>query len=224
VHIETGLHHSCALLDTGDVKCWGQAEQGQLGLGIANKIGLDNSPSSVGPINLGGKVIQLSSGDKHNCALLENDVVRCWGSNEEEQLGTGDSNHLGDDETPADLGDLDLGGAATQVALGGSHACVILETGAVRCWGLNVLGSLGYGLEGNQAIGNNETPADLGDIDLGGNAVQVSAGVFHTCALLDAGGVKCWGSNSDGELGYSNDSDLGDSDREIPVDSAIKLF
>jgi alpha-tubulin suppressor-like RCC1 family protein len=224
IQLVAGVGFTCALLDTGAVRCWGTNFNGELGYGNTNLIGDDETPATAGDIDLGGIAVQLTAGDSYTCAILETGAIRCWGGGGFGALGYGNTNNIGDDETPASAGDVPVGGKVTQVSAQAFTTCALLDTGAARCWGFNIFGSLGYGLEGNQLIGDDETPADLGDIDLGGNAVQVSTGVVHTCALLDTGGVKCWGSNSDGELGYGNDSDLGDSDREIPADSAVKLF
>jgi hypothetical protein len=90
--------------------------------------------------------------------------------------------------------------------LGGLHTCVLLESGSVRCWGnadefsLLYGGRLGYG--NSEDIGDDETPASAGDVDVGAPVVSLVAGETHTCALLVGGAVRCWGS---GPLGYGND-------------------
>ena len=109
---------------------------------------------------------------------------------------------VGDDETPASVGDVPVGGSVVQVSGGQSHTCAVLDTGNVRCWGEGLFGRLGYGNENR--IGDNETPASVGDVPVGGSVVQVSAGSVHTCALLETGNVRCWGAAGSGELGYGN--------------------
>ncbi|MDQ6804730.1 MAG: RCC1 domain-containing protein, partial [Actinomycetota bacterium] len=69
---------------------------------------------------------------------------------------------------------------------------------------------LGYG---NTNSTYSQTPAALGPMDLGPGrtATAISAGEKHTCARLDDHGVRCWGYNPSGQLGYCNTSNVGDS-------------
>ena len=71
--ISLGAVHSCAILENGDLKCWGRNDKGRLGTGNDTSL---NIPSA--PINLGGKAIAISLGGSHSCALLENGEVKCW--------------------------------------------------------------------------------------------------------------------------------------------------
>lgn len=103
-----------------------------------------------------------------------------------------------------------LGGTAVQIALGYSHTCALLDTGAVRCWGENAIGQLGYGH--TNPIGDNESPASVGDVQLGGKAVEIAAGYQHTCALLDTGALRCWGEGTFGALGYGDTNAIGDAE------------
>ncbi len=61
-------------------------------------------------------------------------------------------------------------------------------------------------------IGDNEAPATAGDVNVGGLVVQLAAGGYHTCALLEMGAVRCWGQGQYGQLGYSNTNDIGDNE------------
>jgi alpha-tubulin suppressor-like RCC1 family protein len=208
-----GTRHTCVLLDTGAVRCWGMGWYGRLGYGNTNFIGDNESPMTAGDVDVGGRVVQLAAGDLHTCALLETGAVRCWGAGWAGRLGYGNSNHIGDDETPATAGDVDVGGHVVQLAAGEYHTCALLETGAVRCWGSSWYGQLGYG--GRWNIGDDETPATAGDVDVGGRVVQLAAGGGHTCALLETGTVRCWGVGLDGQLGYGNKRWIGDD--EVPA-------
>lgn len=209
--IAVGIDHTCALLESGGVKCWGEGSSGQLGYGNRQDIGDDEEPSSVGEVELGEPAQQLVVGDRFSCALLESGDVRCWGFAAFGRLGhpvqDGDEpENIGDDETPDSFEPLDLGGPATQLSAGLAHACALLESKEVVCWGLGATGRLGYGNSDN--IGDNEDPAQAGVVQLGGPASFVAAGESHTCAILEevvgtsTVGVKCWGSASSGELGY----------------------
>ncbi len=210
VSVVSGGTHSCALLDSGAVRCWGNGAFGQLGYGNTDIVGDDEVPASAGDVDVGGNVIQLSAGDRHTCALLDTGGVRCWGSGASGRLGYFGTENLGDDETPASRGDVDLGGPAVQIAAGATHTCALLLGGAVRCWGNGALGALGYA--DTNSIGDDEFPAEAGDISVEGHVVHVAAGGERTCALLSTGSVRCWGLGTDGRLGYGNTSTVGDDE------------
>jgi Regulator of chromosome condensation (RCC1) repeat len=124
-------------------------------------------------------------------------------------LGYGNEITIGDNETPASAGDIDVGGMAVSITAGQFHTCALLDTGAVRCWGSSFSdGALGYG--NINTIGDNETPASAGDVPLGGVAVSITVGAGHTCALLDTSAVRCWGYG--GPLGYGNINTIGDNE------------
>lgn len=211
VQIAAGVNHTCALLDTGNVRCWGNGVA--LGYGNFETIGDDEVPASAGDVNVGGIVEKITAGDHHTCALLDTGAVRCWGSGFFGQLGYGNTRTVGVSEDPASAGDVDLGGSAKEISAGQFHTCAVLDTGAVRCWGLGDLGQLGYG--NTEIIGDDEVPASAGDVNVGGTVVQISANENHTCALLDTGNVRCWGSSSFGQLGYGNTETIGDD--EVPA-------
>ena len=97
-----------------------------------------------------------------------------------------------------------------ELSLGQTHSCFRSAGGNVRCWGWGVGGRLGYGNEID--IGDDETPASAGDVNVGGTVVQISAGSEHTCALLNTGKVRCWGYGTYGQLGYGNVTDIGDDE------------
>src|SRR5690606_4522223 len=118
---------------------------------------------------------------------------------------------IGDNEVPASAGDVNVGGTVVQISAGGVHTCALLDTGSVRCWGSGSLGQIGYG-NTNPRIGDNEVPASAGDVNVGGNVEQIVAGGFHTCALLDAGNVRCWGQGELGQLGYGNTERVGNNE------------
>lgn len=234
VAITAGGFHTCALTRTGTVRCWGSSETGQLGYGNTINIGDDETPALAGDvpvllaseINAGITVTQISAGNLHTCALLSTGSVRCWGQGISGQLGYGNTQTIGDDETPASEGDVPVllaseineGITVTQISAGGHHTCAILSTGNMRCWGRGGDGELGYGDTFN--IGDNEIPALKGDvpvllpseIDAGITITQISAGGNHTCALLSSGRARCWGRGNKGELGYGDTEKVGDDE------------
>ena len=210
VQIATAASHSCALLSTGNVRCWGSSYNGFIGYGNLVDVGEYITPAQVGDVNVGGPVKQLALGETHTCALLTNGKVRCWGENDYGQLGYGHTHNIGDDETPASAGDVDVGGEVQQIAVGGAHTCALLTSGAVRCWGIGTSGQLGYG--NLRSIGDDETPASAGSVDVGAPVRQISLGSGHTCVVTTSGGVRCWGTGDSGALGYGNIRTLGDDE------------
>lgn len=223
IQLALGDNHTCALLEGGDVRCWGSAEH--LGVPGQEDIGDDEAARDGELVDVGGHVTQITAGRLHTCALLTTGKVRCWGINPFGQLGYADTEAIGDDESPASAGDVDIGAPVVQVVAGGDHTCALLYDGAVRCWGTGYMGSLGYGNE--ETIGDDESPADAGDVFVGGTVVQLALGFFHTCALLDRGAVRCWGGNVSGQLGYGDpEHPIGDDESpasagDIPVGGKV---
>lgn len=208
--IAAGKYNTCAILEDRSLRCWGWNAQGQLGLGHTRDVGDDEIPASVDPIDVGGEVAQVSVGRRHMCAVLDDGRVRCWGWNNHGQLGLGNTDNIGDDETPASVAPVDLSGPAEQVACGSLHSCALLEDGKIQCWGDNKFGQLGYGHD--HAVGDKAPPKSVGTVYLGEPATAVVAGSYHTCALLDSGQVRCWGYNDQGQLGYGHTNLIGDDE------------
>jgi alpha-tubulin suppressor-like RCC1 family protein len=100
-----GYAHTCALLSTGGVKCWGYNNEGQLG--YSNTTGLSEPPAST--VNLGGtSAYAISVGGNHTCALLITGKARCWGYNGNGELGYGHTHNVGDNEPPFWAGDIEV--------------------------------------------------------------------------------------------------------------------
>ncbi|KAJ1470783.1 regulator of chromosome condensation 1/beta-lactamase-inhibitor protein II, partial [Baffinella frigidus] len=223
------------------IKCWGYNGYGQLGLGDASSRGDDpnelgtNLPSvDLGAGKTPGAVI---TGYQHACAILDDATVKCWGGNDEGQLGLGDLSNRGDDsnEMGTNLPSVDLGAGRKVKALsaGMRHTCALLDDATIKCWGYNGYGQLGLGDASNRGddpyaeMGTNLTSVDLGP---GRTAVAVVAGSWHTCALLEDASIKCWGLNEMGQLGlrgvvvYGDVEDRGDNPYEMGTNlSSIDL-
>ena len=221
--ISVGSTHTCALLDSKEVRCWGSAAAGVLGQGDSGDIGDNESPADFAPIDVGGDVQEIAAGGSHTCALLVGGAVRCWGNHF--ALGNPDiGENIGDDEAPSSVEPVPIGVAATQIVAGSQMTCVLLESGSVRCWGdvsAAEVGALGYGSE--LAVGDDETPQQAGTIMIGRAVEYLSSGGSsrkHSCAMLVSGDVRCWGRNADGDLGLGHTDDIGDDetpDSEEPV-------
>ncbi len=221
--ISAGAVHTCALLDDAGVRCWGFGGDGRLGYANINIVGDDETPATVGPVSVGGPVKAITAGRGHSCAILTDGSLRCWGFGFDGRLGYGNTNSIGDDEIPGAVGPVRLGTGrtATAITAGDAHTCAVLDDASVRCWGFGGNGQLPNG--NTISIGDDETPDTVNPARLGaGRTVRaISAGDFHTCALLDNGAVRCWGFGGNGRLGYGNTDSIGDDetpDAVGPVD------
>jgi alpha-tubulin suppressor-like RCC1 family protein len=157
----------------------------------------------------------------HTCAVLDDASVKCWGYNHKGQLGQGSTSNLGDggSEMGDNLAAIDLGSgrSATAISAGEYHTCALLDNSSVKCWGSNPYGELGQGNSDHLGNGGGEMGDNLAPIDLGSGrtATAISAGRWHTCALLDDASVKCWGASDSGELGQGNTTYLGNGSGEM---------
>lgn len=215
VAVSAGESHTCALLVGGSVRCWGSGANGRLGYGNTRNVGdsPESSISAVGDVPIGGKATAISAGGAHTCALLTGGSVRCWGLGGDGQLGHGSRTAIGHSPVAqiAHAGDVPLGGRARAIATGSYHSCAVLTGGDLRCWGNGGYGQLGYNSYRNVGDTPSTTIINAGDVPVGGQVVGVAAGQFHTCALLESGSLRCWGSNVAGELGYNHTVSVGDS-------------
>jgi alpha-tubulin suppressor-like RCC1 family protein len=225
--VAAGLVHTCAILDTGQVKCWGNNGQGQLGLGLSPLEIRGDDPGEMGDalpaVDLGNgrTATAITAGEAHTCALLDDGNVTCWGDNFAGQLGIGTTDDRGDgpNEMGGALPDVDLGPGRTAlvIAAGARHTCAILDNGLIKCWGDNASGQLGIGTTANRG----DAPGEMGDalptVDLGGamTASALTAGNLHTCALLDDITIKCWGSGAYGQIGIGSTTTRGDQAGEM---------
>ncbi|KAJ1473409.1 regulator of chromosome condensation 1/beta-lactamase-inhibitor protein II [Baffinella frigidus] len=99
-------------------------------------------------LGTGRIALSVSSGNDHTCALLDGATVKCWGSNNNGQLGYGDKLDRGDDNTNemgARLPAVDLGAGRTALSITATyrHTCALLDDATVKCWGSNDYGQLG---------------------------------------------------------------------------------
>ena len=219
--LAVGQNHTCALLDNGYVKCWGENLYGQLGLGDVNDRGdvAGEMGDKLPFVNLGTNrtARSLVAGAGHTCAILDNGTAKCWGENDEGELGLGDVNFRGDGA--GEMGDslpvVDLGTNRTARSMTGgrSHTCAILDNGTLKCWGRNTTGALGLEDAAHRGDGANEMGDNLPAVNLGTNrtARSLASGAHHNCAILDNGTAKCWGYNQNGQLGQGNTSQRGTS-------------
>lgn len=182
--LAAGDYHTCALTAADGVKCWGFNASGQLGDGT-----MIDRHTPVDVVGLASGVTALAGGGFHTCALTTGGGAKCWGRNDSGQVGDGTTAYR---VTPADV--VGLADGVTALTAGYWHTCALAMTGGVRCWGNNIYGNLGDGTTTSQV-----TPVEV--VGLASGMAALAAGNNHTCALTRAGGAKCWGSNSSGQLG-----------------------
>jgi len=191
IYVNPGMEHTCALLADGTVDCWGTNYVGQLGNGFVGAF--SEVPRPVPGITT---AVGAAVGGFHNCAILADQSVKCWGRNQDGQIGNGDNTtDVGSPQTVIGLGPI------TGLAGGGYHNCAIKPDTTLRCWGRNTRGQLGDGSSAAFA----STPVTVSGLT---NVIAVTGGLYHTCALLQDRTVQCWGENQDGQIGttlaYSN--------------------
>jgi alpha-tubulin suppressor-like RCC1 family protein len=191
--LSVGGQTICFLKLDGTAACWGANNYGQLGDGTTTDRVADESvlPENVPAAVLGlTGAVALSISGQHTCAVKTGGTVVCWGLNMDGQLGDGSNVNK---PTPSTITGLT---GVVAVAAGHFHTCALNAAGTVACWGNNYYGQLGDGSAGITSYKN--TPVTVANLT---DAVALSAGSYHTCALKADGSVNCWGENSYGQLG-----------------------
>jgi alpha-tubulin suppressor-like RCC1 family protein len=185
VDIALGAGHTCALTVAGGVSCWGDNVAGQLGNGTT-----DGSEIPIPVSGLASGVMAIASGQDHSCALTTVGGVVCWGRGSYGQLGTGFGTNS---SVPVAVSG--LGNGVSAIAAGYNHTCALTDGGGVLCWGFNSVGQLGDGTSQNTG----SLPVHVSGLTSG--IAAIAAGSRHTCALTLDGELKCWGDDSEGQLG-----------------------
>jgi alpha-tubulin suppressor-like RCC1 family protein len=199
----------CALLDSGGVDCWGFGNEGQLGNGTFYTTGTEGSATPVPVQGVGGSgtlsgVESLTGSNQGYCAVLDSGGVDCWGNGYGGQLGNGTFYTTGTEGSATPVQVEGVGGSGTLngvLSLSGVHEtwCAVLDSGGVDCWGYDSWGDLGNG-----SFNESATPVQVeavGGIGTLNGVTFLTVGAGNVCALLNSGGVDCWGYNQDGELG-----------------------
>lgn len=221
-----GYNHTCALLESGRVACWGDNGRGQLGNGSDQP---SFSPVLV-PDVFGA--VEIRANDATTCVRQQTGAVSCWGDNSYGQAipkfepalksaptpwATYDSSGEPPRFTAANVLRVatanDLVAGARRLSLGDRHGCALYEEGRVTCWGDASLGQLGVG-----------PPPDAYQVQtiIGLPAlVEIDSDRAYSCGRTAAGGVWCWGSNDQAQLGSP---EPGPGPRQVPgVTDAVAL-
>jgi alpha-tubulin suppressor-like RCC1 family protein len=233
----------CALLASGAVDCWGAGTQGQLGNatfytpsnndGSAVPVAVDavgGSETLSGVVGLYSDNEYSTSGGGGYCALLTSGAVDCWGAGSSGELGDGTyytpSNNDGS-AVPVAVegvgGSGTLGGVASLSSDNVGGYCALLTSGGVNCWGYGYDGQLGNGTFYTTSDDGSAVPVAVegvgGSGTLGGVA-SLSSSELGYCAQLGSGGVDCWGSGDEGDLGNGNFYSTG---TDFPGGSAVPV-
>jgi alpha-tubulin suppressor-like RCC1 family protein len=204
--VTSGRAHSCALSwfddteDGGDLYCWGDNTEGQIGDG--------STTARPEPVEAAENVRQVAAGADHTCAITEDADVQCWGRNDQGQLGSGATGpSVSTPQAVPGLSDV------IDLAAGGDTTCALDEDGAAWCWGSDGAGQVG---DGGGAAGSPVTsPTAVVMTDVDGEFVQIEVGDRHACAVTREDTAWCWGDDASGQLG--NGSSAGDPSQPVEV-------
>lgn len=212
--IATGGSHTCALADTGSVKCWGENAFGQLGNGGTTASAVPAKALRVSAAQDGGeapkpatlsRATTIATSSTATCVLSEDSSIWCWGSNAFGELGLGAADAAAH-PTPTQIpGSKDF----HMLTAGGNHFCAATWNGEVSCWGSNEQGQAGNGTIGGVAA----SPVKVGGV---AKLKSLTAGANFTCANLETTKVKCWGANDKGQLGSGAAGASSASAVEVP--------
>lgn len=222
--ISLGGYHSCALLNSGEVKCWGYNFMGQLGNNADQYANNGHSSVPVGVLGLESGITQLAAGFNHTCAISAAGALFCWGENSNGQIGNNSKVHV---RTAVKI----IASGVKQVVVGRSHTCAMLTDSSVKCWG-----TYHYGQDLQKSESDSLVPTNIAAFAnvtglvsnayntcavSAGNAIclgrtasghpervnglssvsSIAIGLLHTCATMTDGEIKCFGDNSMGQLG-----------------------
>ena len=208
VSVSLGMDHTCALLDDGSLKCWGNGGDGRLGTGST----IGGATPQLVDLGVGVNAVSVSVGEQHTCAILDNGSLKCWGSGLAGALGLNSELSY---STPQYV-NVGLGRTVTAVSLGDKFTCAILDDGSLKCWGDNTMGQMGVGSNGP----SQKTPQSV-DLGVGRTAISLSLGRSHVCVILDDNSLKCWGRNQYGQLGIGSSSAYHTSPQNVAVGQGI---
>ena len=200
----TGSKSACAITTDGLLYCWGRNDFGELALGSGTVGTTITSPTQVS-LGSGRTVYEANFGNSNGnnkdvlCVILDNFSLQCAGYNSNGQLGTGDTSQKNV------LTSINLGSGVTAKKLnflvvpsdGSMGTCIIDNSNNLRCWGDNTFGKLGTG---DTSFKTTPTLINVGS-GLTVKKVIASSNRYTTCAILNDDSLKCWGENTNGQVG-----------------------
>lgn len=198
--LATNERSACGLSKQGKIFCWGDNNNGQLGIGtISTPPTTPATPVWVDTDTTYKSIVagynSSTTGERY-CAITIAGVLKCWGNNENGALGVGDTDNR---YTPTAI----VGGESyVSVALGDHQSCGITQAGKLKCWGFHFAGQLGPSTTSDTSIST--SPIDANPAN---DYISVATGFNYTCGVTSTGALACWGSNSSGQLGNNTTVD-----------------
>ena len=213
VDIDAGRYHACAAMDSGEVRCWGYGSSYRLGqyyssnnIGDApNEMG-DNMYALVPPGS--EKFVEVSTSEDASCARTDAGNVHCWGYGNNylaHPTSTSDQPYSASRTMP-------LSDKAIKISLGNNHACALLQSHEVQCWGYNGHGELLQGNTTTNAPHQNDPLLNLGE---GVGARDIVTGNGFGCVIKTTEEIVCWGRGSDYRTGRASTTHFGDHPSEV---------
>ncbi len=198
--ISAGRLHTCASLNVGSARCWGENDDGRLGDGAVGTLNR-NTPVTVASLT---DVVRVVAGRGQSCAIRTGGALSCWGDNRDAgALGIGST--TSPQPSPVQVfasgvRDLDIALEDSLTTSSTATMCAVLDTGGFRCWGRNAEGQYGNG-----GTTGSTSPTAI-SAAVGASSVATANGT--TCMLKTDGTVSCWGRNTEGQLGNGTNSAL----------------
>jgi alpha-tubulin suppressor-like RCC1 family protein len=223
--IVAGSDHTC-LLTGSAVWCWGMNNMGQIGDGTTTYRNV--------PVHVLSGAASITAGTDFTCATMISRGVMCWGNNSQGQLADGSQVAH---RTPTLADEIQN---ASGVDAGRNQTCALTPSRTITCWSGGLIPVTGGTADQTAQVSVSRFGALLVGIDAVGmpvmidssgatavskvkGALQVDSGVNHVCAMLAAGGVKCWGANSYGQLGNASTKDSEDPVSVQDLPGAVDL-
>jgi alpha-tubulin suppressor-like RCC1 family protein len=193
--VTAGSYYSCAVMTDSSAMCWGD---GPLGAGPSTM----GSFTPVSVLNPAGTapltgVLDVDGGYQDACAVMTDQSALCWGLNQDGDLGNGTNAQSTLPISVTSVGSSAELGNVTQIGGGEDFICVMVVSGAIQCSGTGSFGQLGDG-----AFSSKETWQAVTGVT--GVPIEMAAGFDQSCVVLPGGGVACWGSDLNGELGNNS--------------------
>jgi alpha-tubulin suppressor-like RCC1 family protein len=207
--IDAGFDGTCAITDDGAAWCWGENESGEVGDGTTT-----DRFAPVRVEGLPGRVVEISRGFDHACALLDDGTARCWGDNVVGELGN--DRQTGDPSTePLPVTVVKVPRLAS-ISAGAGFTCALAAEGSAWCWGNPTYGEIGRGDDPDS-----RTPGMV--TGLGSGVDVIAAGDDQACAIRD-GELLCWGLMDGALIETDPDAASWNTPRSIDLGVAVKAI
>jgi alpha-tubulin suppressor-like RCC1 family protein len=185
--VGVGQGHVCAILESGELRCWGRNVMGELGLGSVDP-GQLRAPQRVGDAS---DWRSIGGSQHHTCGVRADGSLWCWGHNMFHELSAPELETTF--PAPRRVGaDVDW----HEVAVGWFHSCARKRDGRMFCWGRAIEGQLG--------VESIDPLLEPNLITAPARFTRIALGHFHSCGVDELGALYCWGMNDDGQLGVGD--------------------